>query len=45
MTALAVTALGKAFDGLRALEDVTFEVAEGEFFCVVGRPTPARPRS
>ncbi len=40
VTGLAVTGLAKAFDGAQALDGVSFEVAQGEFFCVVG-PTNA----
>ena len=40
MTVLAANGVSKRFDDLRALDDVTCEVAEGEFFCIVG-PTNA----
>ncbi len=40
MTALALHGLSKSFEQVRALDDVTCEVADGEFFCVVG-PTNA----
>lgn len=40
MKHLSVSGLNVSFDGLRALADATFEVEEGEFFCIVG-PTNA----
>jgi ABC-type sugar transport system ATPase subunit len=40
MTMLAVDGLDKSFGALKALSDIAFEVADGEFFCVVG-PTNA----
>jgi ABC-type sugar transport system ATPase subunit len=36
MSVLAVAGLEKRFGETRALDDVGFEVAEGEFFCIVG---------
>jgi branched-chain amino acid transport system ATP-binding protein len=36
MSALAVSGLGHAFGGLRALDDVSFEVAEGERLVILG---------
>ncbi len=40
MTKLAVDGLVKSFGDVRALAELTFDVAEGEFLCVVG-PTNA----
>jgi multiple sugar transport system ATP-binding protein len=40
MTALALHGLSKSFEDIQALDDVTCEVADSEFFCVVG-PTNA----
>lgn len=40
MRILSVESVSKAFDEVQALEDVTFHVGEGEFFCIVG-PTNA----
>jgi multiple sugar transport system ATP-binding protein len=40
MSALVVAGLSKRFDAVQALDGVSFEVADGEFFCVVG-PTNA----
>ena len=40
MTKLSVENLRKSFGNLQALRDLTFGVADGEFFCVVG-PTNA----
>ncbi len=40
MSALEVTSLSKRFDEVQALDGVSFDVAEGEFFCIVG-PTNA----
>ncbi len=40
MSALAVEKLCKSFGKVRALHEVDFEVARGEFFCIVG-PTNA----
>jgi ABC-type sugar transport system ATPase subunit len=40
MSSLSVAGLSKSFGALRALSDISFEVADGEFFCVVG-PTNA----
>ncbi len=40
MSGLTVTSLSKSFDDVKALDDVSFEVAEAEFFCIVG-PTNA----
>jgi len=37
---LSVAGLVKTFDTTRALDEISFEIAEGEFFCVVG-PTNA----
>ena len=36
MSVLAVNALCKAFGGLRAVSDVTFDVARGEFLAMIG---------
>jgi branched-chain amino acid transport system ATP-binding protein len=36
MTVLAVRNLAKAFGGLRAVDDVSFDVAEGEFLALIG---------
>jgi ABC-type sugar transport system ATPase subunit len=40
MSALSVRSLAKRFEAVQALDDVSFDIAEGEFFCVVG-PTNA----
>ena len=40
MSALEIIGLGKRFDRVEALAEVSFTVAEGEFFCVLG-PTNA----
>ena len=40
MTALVLQGVSKRFDDVLALDDITCNVAEGEFFCVVG-PTNA----
>lgn len=40
MTKLAVESLCKSFSGVQALSELAFDVADGEFFCVVG-PTNA----
>ena len=40
MSALSVRNLAKRFESVQALDDVSFDIAEGEFFCVVG-PTNA----
>ncbi|HEV7713416.1 MAG TPA: ATP-binding cassette domain-containing protein, partial [Asanoa sp.] len=36
MTLLRVEGISKAFKGLRAVDDVTFEVAEGSILGVIG---------
>ena len=36
MNVLAVRSLAKAFGGVRAVEDVTFEVRKGEFLALIG---------
>lgn len=40
MSALTVAALTKRFGAVSALDDVSFEIADGEFFCILG-PTNA----
>ena len=40
MSGLTVTSLSKSFEDVKALDGVSFEMAESEFFCVVG-PTNA----
>jgi len=40
MSGLAITSVGKRFDGVQALDQVSCTVADGEFFCIVG-PTNA----
>jgi branched-chain amino acid transport system ATP-binding protein len=36
MTVLAVRSLAKAFDGVRAVDDVSFELGKGEFLALIG---------
>jgi len=40
MNVLVVDGLSKSFDDVQALDEISFDVEEGEFFCVVG-PTNA----
>lgn len=44
MTLLSVRGLSKAFGGVRAVEDVSFEVNPGELLALIGPNTaPANP--
>lgn len=36
MTVLAIRALAKAFDGVHAVDDVSFDLGEGEFLALIG---------
>ncbi|MGB8126181.1 MAG: ATP-binding cassette domain-containing protein, partial [Pseudolabrys sp.] len=36
MSVLAIRSLSKAFGGVRAVNDVTFEIEQGEFLAMIG---------
>ena len=36
MSVLAIRSLSKAFGGVRAVNDVSFEIAQGEFLAMIG---------
>ncbi len=44
-TVLQVEGLAKHFGGIRAVEDVSFEVREGEILGIIGPMAAGNPRS